>query len=257
MKVVEIAEAEKGYLEKAKSYYKNLGSACLYPKKEYAGEDNLTKYAFETGHANGYAWCQTFVAWVLMKAYGKETANQLLCGKFDSPSTMTVKDAMVKAGLEVRLYQAKEGDIVFRSRNGGGHVGIVKGWKDGKIVTIEGNSSSSDITSWNGGAVVEHVGASWQWCVRPKYPSEWQWLHVGDDWFFQDDKGVNKHGWSLIKETGRDVYHWYFFDLKGRMQKGVIEDNGEIYYLSESGDLEGACCKTDDRGALIVWDVIK
>ena len=258
MRVVEIAEAEKGYLEKSKANFQKYGVNCLYPKEQYAGSDNLTKYAFETGHKNGEPWCQTFVAWVLMKAYGKEKADELLCKKFASASTMDVKDAMVSAGREVRLYQAKAGDIVYRSRKGGGHVGIVKGWKNGKIVSIEGNSDSDDITSWNGGAVVEHVGANWMWCVRPNYPvADWNWLKDGGYWYYQDENGQNKHGWCAINESGRDIWHWYFFDEKGRMQKGILSDNGKIYYLQEDGDLEGACCLTDDTGAHYIWDLSK
>ena len=170
--VIKLAESELGYLEKALTYYKQLGKDCLYPKTKYAGDSNVTKYAYETGHYKSVgwaAWCQTFIAYIYMKTFGKELANKMLCGKLASASTMEVKNAFLAKGREVPLKDAKAGDIVYRSRNGGGHVGLVKGWKNGKIWTIEGNSSSTDITSWNGGAVVEHVGATWQWCCRPDY----------------------------------------------------------------------------------------
>lgn len=170
--LLKLAESEKGYLEKSKANYEKYGKDCLYFKTKYAGDGNVTKYAYETGHYKNVgwaAWCQTFIAYLYQKIFGKDLANKLLCGKLASASTMEVKNAFVKKGREVSLANAKPGDIVYRSRSGGGHVGLVKGWKNGKIVTIEGNSSSTDITSWNGGAVVEHVGASWMWCVRPDY----------------------------------------------------------------------------------------
>ena len=170
--LLKLAEGEVGYLEKSKVNYDKYGKDCLYYKTKYAGDGNVTKYALETGHYNSVgwaAWCQTFVAWCYMKVFGKDLANKLLCGRLASASTMEVKNAFAKKGREVPLKDAKPGDIVYRSRNGGGHVGLVKGWKNGKIVSIEGNSSSTDITSWNGGAVVEHVGATWMWCCRPDY----------------------------------------------------------------------------------------
>lgn len=253
--VVGVAEAEVGYLEKSKANYQKYGAKCLYPKTEYAGADNYTKYAYETGHANGQYWCQTFVNWCLMAAYGKDTADKLLCGMYDSPSTMDVKDAMLRGGREVPLSTAQPGDIVFRTRNGGGHVGLVKGWKGGKLVTIEGNTDG-DASTWNGGQVAEHVGASWKWCCRPDYSlTGWHWVQADGKWYYQDSRGNNMHGWALIQETEGDASHWYFFDMRGVMQTGVLHIDGAVYYLMETGPLEGACCRTNDSGALEVWNL--
>lgn len=260
-----IACGELGYLEKSRKSWDLYGINCLFDKTKYAGADNVQKYAYETGHYTKYgwaAWCQSFVNWCMMAAFGADKANALLCGKYGSASTMEVKDAMVSAGRKVDFSKAQPGDIVFRQRSGGGHVGIVKGWKDGKLVTVEGNSSSTDITSWNGGAVVEHVGASWSWCCRPDWSivqhpkeDEWKWLYSGGYWYYQNQDGKNVHDWALIQETGGTVKHWYYFNQKGQMQKGLLKVNDKIYYLSESGDLEGACCVTDETGALVIWNI--
>lgn len=83
----------------------------------------------------------------------------------------------------------------------------------------------------------------------------WHWVQDGDDWYFQDDDGRNTYGWKLIKESGSDATHWFYFLPNGRMATGIIEYNGEPYYLMEKGDLEGACCRTDSKGALKVWNV--
>jgi len=262
--VIGVAEAELGYLEKSTSYWKALGTKCLFEKTKYAGDGNVQKYAWETGHYKTYGWapwCMSFIVWILMAVLGKDKADKLLCGMYNSASTIETKNAMVKAGRQVALNKAEAGDIVFRSRNGGGHVGLVTGRSaDGKIITIEGNSSSSDITSWNGGAVVKHVGASWEWCVRPDWSlveniDDWHWVKSAGIWYYQDGKGRNSYGWKLIKESSRNKKHWYFFAEDGAMMTGTINVNGNTYYLMESGDLEGACCKTDETGALHVWDV--
>ena len=255
--VVGIAEAEKGYLEKSLANWEKYGTNCLYTKTRFAGADNVQKYSYETGHYNKYGWapwCQSFVNWCIMSAVGAAKADKLLCGMYKSASTMDTKNAMVNAGRQVELSKAQPGDIVFRSRNGGGHVGIVKGWKNGKIVTIEGNSSANDITSWNGGAVVEHTGASWTWCCRPDWslvekPEGWHWVKADGVWYYQDDDGRNTYGWKVIN------HHWYYFAKDGAMMTGAVWINDEPYYLMERGELEGACCKTDERGVQRPWYV--
>lgn len=264
-RVVGIAQAEIGYLEKSLRNWDLYGINCLYDKTRYAGADNVTKYGFETGHSAissiGWApWCMSFVVWVLMAAFGKEKADKLLCGKYKSASTMDTKDAMIKGGRQVSLSKAKPGDIVFRSRSGGGHVGIVKGWQDGKIVTIEGNTAADDATAWNGGCVAQHIGGSWKWCCRPDWslveePVAWHWVKSGADWFYQDADGRNTYGWKLIQETAGTKKHWYYFDGVGKMCRGIVMYKDKYYYLQPTGALEGACCKTDDEGALHIWDV--
>lgn len=258
-KVVKIASDEKGYLEKSRSSWDLYGTNCLYNKTKYAGADNVQKYAYDTGHYAKYgwaAWCQSFVNWCMKTSFNAEKANKLLCGMYKSASTMDVKNAMVKAGREVNLSKAQPGDIVFRSRNGGGHVGIVKGWKDGEIVTIEGNSSSSDLTSWNGGAVVEHIGASWNWCCRPDWSiveNEWHWIDADGIWYYQDSHGNNSYGWKLIKETSGDAKHWYYFDAHGAMLTGVQTVDDKLCLFMPSGGLKGALCVSDDKGYQSPW----
>ena len=85
--------------------------------------------------------------------------------------------------------------------------------------------------------------------------SGWHWVHVGNDWYYQDADGRNSYGWQKIKETGGEKVHWYFFNAQGRMETGLKEIEGKLYCLMPSGGLEGACCRSDDNGALYVWDV--
>ena len=247
---------EKGYIEKSRTAYDLYGNNCLWDKVKYGGSDNYTKYAVIANHPNGEPWCQTFVAALLVQTFGADLANKLLCGKLASASTMEVKNAMVKAGREVPLAEALPGDIVYRSRSGGGHVGVCDGWKDGKIVTIEGNSSDADLQSWNGGMVVEHIGATWQWAVRPDWNLiGWHWLRDNGIWYYQNADGLNSYGWKQIKETGGSKSHWYYFNKKGQMLTGMQLIEGQWFALMPEGPLEGACCKTDGSCGCYVWDL--
>ena len=86
-------------------------------------------------------------------------------------------------------------------------------------------------------------------------PEGWHWIQVNGIWYYQDADGVNSYDWKLIPESGNPVVkHWYYFNRRGQMQIGLVNVNGNLYYLVEDGPLEGACCKTDDSGALIVWN---
>lgn len=86
-------------------------------------------------------------------------------------------------------------------------------------------------------------------------PQGWHWIKSEGIWYYQDDEGRNSYGWKLIKESSGDKKHWYYFAEDGAMMTDSITVNGNTYYLLESGDFEGACCKTDETGALHVWDV--
>lgn len=264
--VIDLAYAEEEYCEKAKKYLDKLGPEILYDKTNFAGSDNLTLYAYELnkaglGHPNGQPWCQTWIAYLFWKCYGTEIADKLLCGKLRSASTMVVKDAMLKADRLVPLAKAEPGDIVYRSRKGGGHVGLVVGRaSNGKIITVEGNTSATDASSWNGGQVARHTGASWEWCVRPDYSildayPGWHWIQYDGDWFYQDYYGNNWHGWLKVKESAGGFYHWYWFDKRGIMATDVVQIDGKMYYFQASGDLEGALCITDESGALVIWNM--
>ena len=264
-KIIKLAQDEIGYLEKSKSDYSLYGSDCLYPKTKYAGADNYTKYSFELrkaglGHPNGQPWCMTFLVWVIWKIAGTETADKLLCGMISSASTMDTKNAMVKAGRQVALNTAKPGDIVFRSRSGGGHVGLVVGRTgDGRIITIEGNTSKTDATAWNGGAVARHVGGSWEWCCRPDWSlcdDNYHWVHSGGKWYYQDQQGNNWHGWNKIRESGGDKWHWYWFDWDGSAAADARFIDGRWYFFWPDLDAnECMLCITDDSGALVPWSL--
>lgn len=262
-KIIKLACDEIGYLEKSKENYSLYGSECLYPKTKYAGADNYTKYSWELrnaglGHPNGQPWCQTFLNWCMWKVAGAEEANRLLCGMLRSASTMDVKNQMVRSGRQVPLNTAKPGDIVFRSRTGGGHVGLVIGRTgDGRIISVEGNTSKSDATAWNGGAVAQHTGGTWEWCCRPDWSlceDTYSWVHCDGKWYYQDQNGNNWHGWNKIKESSGDKWHWYWFDWDGAAATDSRFIDGRWYFFWPDRDAnECMLCITDETGAQVPW----
>ena len=76
-KVLAIALAEVGYLEKETN-------AQLDEAQANAGDENYTKYArdldsmlFYNGRKNGHSWCDVFVDWCFVMAYGEENARKM------------------------------------------------------------------------------------------------------------------------------------------------------------------------------------
>lgn len=145
-KVISVAKAEIGYLEKKSN--KDLNS-----KTANAGSKNYTKYGAWYGDNSDY-WCAMFVCWCFAQAYGS-TAKDILCGGY-SAACETMRARFVKAGRYNKEPQA--GDCIFFTGTrhaGANHIGIV--WKvDGsKIYTIEGNTSGANGVIDNGGGVAQ------------------------------------------------------------------------------------------------------
>ena len=156
--VIKIAKAEVGYLEKK-------SNSNLYDKEKNAGSNNYTKYAYEfdtkypnfyNGKKNGYAWCDIFVDWCLVKAFGVNDALKLL--------GQPLKSCGAGCSWSVRYYEKikcfyksspKVGDQIFFKDSKGEpcHTGLVYKVDNQKVYTIEGNTSSASGVVANGGAV--------------------------------------------------------------------------------------------------------
>ena len=156
-RVLGVAKAEEGYLEKASN--KNLDD-----KTANVGSNNYTKYArdldsigYFNGKKNGYAWCASFVAWCFVNAFGMETAQTLLChpARGDGASCTMGRLYYREAG---RYYKSgpKAGDQIFFTKDNGkncNHTGLVTKVENGTVYTIEGNTSSAVGVVDNGGCV--------------------------------------------------------------------------------------------------------
>ena len=156
-KVISIALAEEGYLEKKSNRY-------LDDKVANAGSNNYTKYArdldklpnFYNGKKQGYAWCDVFVDWCFVQAFGEERAKELLC----QPS----KSCGAGVGYSADYYKSKgqfhtskpqAGDQIFFKNSKGErtHTGLVYQVDGTYVYTIEGNTSAASGVVANGGAV--------------------------------------------------------------------------------------------------------
>lgn len=161
-KVLAVAEAEVGYLEKASN--KNLDD-----KTANAGDRNYTKYArdmdaipgFYNGHKQSVAWCDVFVDWCFVTAYGVEAALKLLCQpKKSAGAGCKYSRSYYKA--KGQLFSTPEpGDQIFfwpKTAIGGPavqHTGLVYKVDSTYVYTIEGNTSSASGVVANGGAVAK------------------------------------------------------------------------------------------------------
>ena len=165
-KVIAIAIAETGYLEKSKSAYQK-NPDILNEKTAGAGRDNYTKYGKEMHEIYPSVmdfpapWCDAFVDWCFQRAYGVTTAKSLLGGNFDD---YTVASAGMYAKHNALNKAPEVGAQIFFTRNGQAsgcyHTGLVIAVaSDGKTVTtIEGNTSATGTTiEANGGCVAKKV----------------------------------------------------------------------------------------------------
>lgn len=146
--------------------------------------NNHTKYASDLGFGQNQAWCQTFVCWCFVQAYGRDAGVSLMCG-YMGASTMECKDRFASKGQLVQVPQP--GDIWWRKRSGGGHVGIIVSARlNGNSIvinTVEGNTSppSSGGSEWNGDGVYPKThtitngrdeNGNQSWFGRPAYDGQ-------------------------------------------------------------------------------------
>ena len=160
-KVIEIALAEDGYLEKSTSAYRK-NPKVLDKKTEGAGSDNYTKYGRDMKQLYPKtmdfpaAWCDCFVDWCFQKAYGVSNAKKLLAGQFDD---YTVNSANLYKGKKSLDTTPKVGSQVFFTKNGQSsgcyHTGLVYKVDSTYFYTIEGNTSSTSGVIANGGCVAK------------------------------------------------------------------------------------------------------
>ena len=159
-KVIKIATAEVGYLEKSKAAYQK-NSNVLNEMTKGAGYDNYTKYGRDMHKIYPSVmdfpapWCDCFVDWCFYKAYGVATAKSLLDGNFDDYTVASAQMYMNKKAYYEAPCVPEVGDQIFFKNAQGGicHTGLVYAVSDTTVYTIEGNTSSSQGVIANGGGV--------------------------------------------------------------------------------------------------------
>ena len=155
-RLIAVAEAEIGYLEKK-------SNKDLDDKTANAGSSNYTKYNRDMKAWAGSAgindqWCQNFVDWCFVMAFGKEQAKVLIYTFTNY--TPTGSNAFKKRDRYIRRGKGKpkRGDVIYfysSAKGRIGHVGIVTKVTSSKVYTIEGNTSGASSLVTNGGGVRE------------------------------------------------------------------------------------------------------
>jgi GH25 family lysozyme M1 (1,4-beta-N-acetylmuramidase) len=179
-KVISIAKAELGYLEKK-------SNEQLDDKTANSGYNNYTKYWRDI--KPGYQtepWCAAFVSWVLMKAFGQSAATKLL-------KHWPYVYCPDLAARFTKYANPEVGDIVIFYRNGTfAHTGIVTKVSGDYFETVEGNTSSGSTIVPNGGGVyakayynsnlpgTKFCRIDWQYAASVMQPITKPWLQIGD-----------------------------------------------------------------------------
>lgn len=148
MKVINIALAEEGYIEKATN--ENLDD-----KTANAGSGNFTKYWRDVWPAlNGYGWCDCFVKWCFQTAYGAETAKEMLYCEGGNFTFNVSGSAQFFQNVGQWYDVPRPGDQIFY-KNGSTwtHTGLVYKVDNQYVYTIEGNTGTAVGVIPNGGGV--------------------------------------------------------------------------------------------------------
>lgn len=180
-RLIATLRGEIGYIEKATN--EQLDEKLANP-----GKNNWTKYArdldalgdFYNGRKAGYDWCDVFTDHCFVTTFGKEMALKLLCAPIKSCGAGVKWSAQYfeNAG---RFYEAdpEPGDqIFFGDASSWWHTGVVVEVVNGRVYTIEGNTSGNTGVISNGG------------CVAMKsYPLNYKYI-----------KGYGRPDYSIVEE---------------------------------------------------------
>lgn len=161
-RVIDIALAEVGYLEKETNRQ-------LDDKTANAGDENYTKYArdldainFYNGRKNGHYWCDVFVDWCFVQAYGKTAALALTCQPTKAASNCGAgckwSRQYYKAKGQLHTSNPQPGDQIFfygSDKSTIQHTGLVYKVTGSKVYTVEGNTSGASGVIDNGGGVCQ------------------------------------------------------------------------------------------------------
>lgn len=187
-KLIEIANAEVGYLEKS-------SNSQLDSKTANAGTANYTKYWRDIKpEYQGQPWCACFVTWCFVNAFGKDNAQKLL-------KHYPYVYCPTMASLFTLNANPKVGDIVIFKHNGTfTHTGIVTGVNGDYFTTIEGNTNGGSTIIANGGGV----------CRKSYYNS-----NLPGTKFCTPD-------WSIVEES-EDLTMTQYNELKSLIEKQAAE----------------------------------
>lgn len=246
-KLIAVARNEIGYLEKK-------SNSNLHDKSANAGYNNYTKYAKEldeirtyNGAKNGYAWCDVFTDWCFITAFGFENGLKLLCQPERSAGAGCEYSAnYYKQKGQFHKSNPQPGDqIFFTNGNRMYHTGIVEKVENGRVFTIEGNTSSAAGVVENGGAVRNK-----SYSLNDK--------SIGG--YGRPDYSIIKNEENNIKEDTKMIDDKTFKELFLRMRK-TLQDNDSSEYSEEArqwaistGLVVGSGTKTESNEPNYMWE---
>ena len=146
-RVVEIANGEIGYVEKATN-------SQLNDKTANPGSGNYTKYGayfdsqrgeyeYYNGRKNGYDWCDQFVDWCFAQAFGIDAGRRALYQPMNSCGAGCKYSAGYFRANNAWSSVPRVGDQIFFGPKGDeSHTGIVVALEPGKVHTVEGNAAN-------------------------------------------------------------------------------------------------------------------
>lgn len=234
-KVIEVAKAEIGYLEKR-------SNSQLDSKTGNVGYNNYTKYWRDVKPEwNGSYWCATWVTWVFQTALGKERAKELL-------KHYPYVYCPTLAGLFTKYSTPKVGDIVIFWKNGAyAHTGLVIAVNGNTFTTIEGNTSGASTVVPNGGGVCQKTynlsSVNAKFC-RPAYSSttitsDTNKVVVADDMHTVKWKGyvnIGKNTKLAVRlQPNTKAKECSFSGLKQGTEVGVSYEQGDWYLIKYDG----------------------
>lgn len=243
--VLKIAETEVGYFEKK-------SNASLYDKTANAGSNNYTKYAndfdtkyqsFYNGKKNGFAWCDVFVDWCFVTAFGETAARTMLYQPTKSAGAGCPYSANYYRTNGAFYSTPKVGDQIFFGTNGKEtHTGLVYKVDASRVYTIEGNTSSASGVVANGGAVAKKSYAlNYKSIVgygRPKYD-------------VTGTAALNETGGYEMKDfknsSGKTLP--VYADTKKAMKVGEVYAGTTCYALDQQGNMVCIRYKVNSTGA--------
>lgn len=241
-KLIEIAKREVGYLEKKTN-------SQLDDKTANAGRNNYTKYArdldnipnFYNGRKNGYAWCDVFVDWCFVQAFGVDKAKELLCQPNKSLGAGCYYSARYYKQNKQFFSTPKKGDQIFFKNSKGEecHTGIVIDVDSKYVYTIEGNTSSAKGVISNGG------------CVRAKsYLLSYKYI---------SGYGRPKYTNEEVKDNFKIIYQTYDNKKKKWLNEIVSnEGTGIMAYAGNFGnEIGGIRIRTNDNSPFAISSHIK
>ena len=202
-KVLSIARQEIGYLEKR-------SNSQLDSKTANAGSNNYTKYARDLYPSlQGQPWCDMFVDWCMVQAFGQVTARQLLGGGF-SAYTPTSAQYYKNKGQYHKDNPQPGDQIFFKNSKRICHTGLSNKWSEESRTRKAAQGKTANLA----------LGTP----AAQKSPKSGKFL-----------TNINAKDWHLISPDGKEyLFHSLNYWLRENGDKlfGCVPDSKEFKNVS-------------------------